>query len=165
METMTNTWMNNPILFYTAVTFFHKKVCRNSLLDVTKSFCSHLSQEISSRKVQTLNQTLVPQKTYWICRSLLIFLTLIITSIVVLIAFLDPLPPALSFCRLSGFLAASAYMDSTASWIPLSRLCSKDISKIRAEERISLTHCLKITQNVAYEFFFNFGIFHQFLSY
>ena len=26
------------------------------------------------------------------------------------------------------------------------------------------THCLKITQNVAFEFF-NFGIFHQFLSY
>ena len=25
-------------------------------------------------------------------------------------------------------------------------------------------HCLKITQNVAFEFF-NFGIFHQFLSY
>ena len=28
----------------------------------------------------------------------------------------------------------------------------------------SLTHCLKITQNVAFEFW-HFGIFHQFLSY
>ena len=27
------------------------------------------------------------------------------------------------------------------------------------------TFCLKITQNVAFDFFFNFGIFHQFLSY
>ena len=31
-------------------------------------------------------------------------------------------------------------------------------------EALRLTHCLKITQNVAFEFL-NFGIFHQFLSY
>ena len=30
--------------------------------------------------------------------------------------------------------------------------------------QFSVPHCLKITQNVAFEFF-NFGIFHQFLSY
>ena len=37
--------------------------------------------------------------------------------------------------------------------------------KIEALEKVNINaHCLKITQNVTFEFF-NFGIFHQFLSY
>ena len=36
--------------------------------------------------------------------------------------------------------------------------------KVLACEVSSFSHCLKITQNVAFELF-NFGIFHQFLSY
>ena len=39
--------------------------------------------------------------------------------------------------------------------------CRKVCAKSR---NLHPTHCLKITQNVAFEFF-NFGIFHQFLSY
>ena len=33
-----------------------------------------------------------------------------------------------------------------------------------SKHSLTITHCLKITQNVAFELF-NFGIFHQFLSY
>ena len=59
----------------------------------------------------------------------------------------------------------------------LQRLCQDTISFangqtdfcIKVEQRDShgispYSHCLKITQNVAFEFL-NFGIFHQFLSY
>ena len=49
-------------------------------------------------------------------------------------------------------------------WTPIDTIRQENDLKLQFWYFMVLGHCLKITQNVAFEFF-NFGIFHQFLSY
>ena len=59
-------------------------------------------------------------------------------------------------------ITSIAYERCRAISTPLTR--AKRLGHTKVGGNILFAHCLKITQNVAFEFL-NFGIFHQFLSF